>query len=127
MADLKGYRCPNCGQMIPISQGRIFKCEFCGSEYEKEDDYLKPLRVEVINAKIVKLEYKAKLDEYYLRDERYKEDYINHTINDIAHKLAEQIVPFMEIRSYKDMREMTTIISGRVRVAEPNERFHTDW
>ena len=34
--DIKGYRCPNCGSMIPISSGRVLKCECCGSEFEKE-------------------------------------------------------------------------------------------
>lgn len=124
MADLKGYRCPNCGNMIPISRSNIYKCEYCGSEYEKEDDWLKPLRVEVCEAHLVNLDFKTKLNDVYLKDEQIKEKYIQHTVDGIAHELAKQIVPFMEIRTYKDMREMTTVIAGRVRVAEPNERFN---
>ena len=32
MAELNGYRCPNCNSMIPIPRhGNIYKCECCGS------------------------------------------------------------------------------------------------
>ena len=70
MAELNGYRCPNCNAMIPIPKhGNIYKCECCGSEFEKEQDYIKPLKVEVCNAKLVTLGYKTAIQDEYLKDE----------------------------------------------------------
>lgn len=117
MSEYKGYRCPNCGQMIPLSQNRIIKCEYCGSEYEKEQDTIKPLRIEVCNAEIITLGYKQRLREEYLVNENIKEKYIEHTIDGIAHHLAKEIVPYTEVKSYRDLATMETIISGKVRIA----------
>lgn len=119
MAELNGYRCPNCNAMIPIPKhGNIYKCECCGSEFEKEQDYLKPLKVEVCNAKLVTLGYKTAIQDEYLKDETIKEKVIEHSLNNIAHELAKKIVPYMEIEIYKDPCKMLTIINGRVRIAE---------
>ena len=40
MSEFKAYRCPNCGNMLRLSDhsGRIYKCECCGTEYEREYD-----------------------------------------------------------------------------------------
>ena len=74
MAELNGYRCPNCNAMIPIPKhGNIYKCECCGSEFEKEQDYLKPLKVEVCHAKLVTLGYKTAIQDEYLKDKTIKE------------------------------------------------------
>lgn len=124
MADLKGYRCPNCGNMIPISRSNIYKCEYCGSEYEKENEYLKPLLVETCEAKLITFESKARLDDHILADEKCKEDYIKATLSTVARQLAEQIIPYMEVRSYKDISSMTTVIGGKIRIAEPNSRLY---
>ena len=124
MSELKGYRCSNCGQMLPISSGRIFKCEYCGSEYEKENEDLKPLLVETCEAKLITFESKVRLNDHILADERCKEDYIKATLSTVAHQLAEQIVPYMEVKSYKDIRSMTTVIGGKIRIAEPNSRLY---
>ena len=119
MAELNGYRCPNCNAMIPIlKHGNIYKCECCGSEFEKEQDYLKPLKVEVCNAKLVTLGYKIAIQDEYLKDETIKEKVIEHNLNNIAHELAKKIIPYMEIEIYKDPCKMLTIINGKVRIAE---------
>ena len=119
MAELKGYRCPNCNAMIPIPKhGNIYKRECCGSESEKEQDYLKPLKVEVCNAKLVTLGYKTAIQDEYLKDETIKEKVIEHNLNNMAHELAKKIIPYMEIEIYKDPYKMLTIINGKVRIAE---------
>lgn len=116
MSEYKGYRCANCGQMIPISQSRIIKCEYCGSEYEKENDLLKPIKFEVCETKLVTLEYRERLREEYLLNDNMKEKYIEHTLDGIAHHLAKQIIPYIEVKSYRDLTTMETIISGRVKI-----------
>lgn len=122
MSEIKGYKCPNCGSMIPIPRsGRIFKCEHCGSEYEKENDYLYPIKIEVCNAKLVTLECRKSIPDEYMRGD-IKEAVIEHTLNSIAHELAKSIVPFMEIKSYKDICNLTTVIGGRIKIADMRGR-----
>lgn len=119
MSEIKGYRCPNCGSMIPIpSNGRIYKCKYCCSEYEKEYDYLKPLKIEVCEARLVNLMYTETIPDEYLVNADIKEKVIEHTLNNIAHELSKQIVPFMEIESYKDFEKMVTVVKGRVKIAD---------
>lgn len=120
MSDYKGYRCPNCGSMIPATSRRIIKCGSCGSEYEREDEYLKPLIIEVSEVKLVNLEYRERLRDEYLINDNMKELYIKHTLDGIAHQLAKDIIPYMEVKSYKDLQTMETIINGRIKIGINN-------
>lgn len=127
MSNLQGYRCPNCDAMIPISRNGIYKCECCGSEYEKADSYgIRPLQVEVCNAELVTLAAKGVIHEEYLVDPDMKEKIVEMTVEGIAKEIAGSLVPLMEIETCRDPFEMKTIIAGKVRVARPDSRM-TRW
>ena len=117
---LTGYKCPNCGSMIPIpKKGRIYHCPYCDSDYEKEDDdFLRPLTVEVCQARLVTLGCKRSVPREYIRHREVTEKAIEMTIKDSAHELAEGIIPYMEFEEYFDPEQMTTIIGGRVKIAD---------
>lgn len=125
MDELTGYRCPNCGQMLPISRSGIFTCEFCGSQYEKENSWLRPLTVQVCTARLQKLVAKEYIPDHVVKEldaANCKGDYSEMVLKRMAHQLGESLIPFMKIRTYKDIKTMTTIIGAEVRVAEPDFR-----
>ena len=80
--------------------------------------------VETCEAKLVTLVAKRNIPDMFLRDEDTKEEVIEMSLKHISQELAEHIIPYMEIKTYKDMQTMTTVVAGKIRVAEPNSRVY---
>ncbi len=121
MSKLQGYVCPNCGAMISIPKtGRIYHCSYCNSDYEKEyeNDFLHPLKVEVCPARLVTLGCRREIPMEYTRHPEAREKVIEMTMKDIARELAEGLIPYMEFTEEFDPMRMTTIIGGKVKIAD---------
>ena len=100
--DIKGYRCPNCGSMIPISSGRVLKCECCGSEFEKEHKDIQRIYTTNIDGEDVLIGTRI----YGYEMECFKADpegFLEYKLNDMAHKLAESILPHISIDVSEDL------------------------
>lgn len=127
MSELKGYRCPNCGNMLQLSQrgSGIYRCECCGSEYEKDYDGGMGLviRPYVVRPQIETFESVAKLDHYMLDEvlsEENKVGIVEHTIKSMARDLAEQLIPYIEITTQRDLCTMALMIRGKLQVVKPD-------
>ena len=116
--DIKGYRCPNCGSMIPISSGRVLKCECCGSEFEKEHKDIQRIYTTNIDGEDVLIGTRI----YGYEMEYFKADpegFLEYKLNDMAHKLAESILPHISIDVSEDLRTGGLAIRAKVRVGQP--------
>lgn len=124
MSKLTGYKCANCGQMLPIPKGNIFKCEYCGSEYERDDytDVLKPLYVQVLHADVATLKSNYILDRYTMQHTDRAQDALEHAIENCANKMAEQLVPYIEWHTYTRPEDFV-VVEGRLKVVRPDERI----
>lgn len=117
---IKGYRCPNCNSMIHISNSRILRCECCGSEFERTDDYIKPLKVEVCEVPIVTLGTCVSIPAFELRTRPDARDYIiGSTVERISRELADQIIPFIQFQNEHDVMNDQYRLYGRVKIADP--------
>lgn len=115
----KGYRCANCGNMLPISRSGIMKCECCGSEYKVEDDQVIPFRVEHIQFRTETIGASYVIPEEMLKYN--PEAAFEVTLEKMAHGMAEKIAPLMDIRVGYDPMYFTYKLDAKLRVAIPSQ------
>lgn len=116
----KGYRCANCGNMLPISWNGVMKCPSCGSQYKEEGGMLSLVRVEKIPFESTTIAGRVIIDPYLF----YKkpEAAFELSLKRMASNMAEQIMPLMEVETYYDHARAEYEIRGRIRVAVPSRR-----
>ena len=112
----KGYRCANCGNMLPASRTGIIKCECCGSEYRIEDG-MEPLRIERIPFQAVTLGCEAIIPREILLENPNAAFEI--TLNRMARNLAEKLVPVMDLTVRVDPLRADYLLQARLRAAIP--------
>lgn len=128
----RGYRCPNCSAMLPISKTYrgICTCECCGSEYRIKNEYeIEPLKVEVCRVDLVPIAASQIIDDNVLYEAEQcgeKEKFIEYNLKSLSKQLAEQIIPFMEVYAEKDPRYMHTTIHSGIRIAKPTGNTFRD-
>ena len=117
--NIKGYRCPNCGSMIPISGGRVLKCECCGSEFEKErNDIQRIYTTTNIDGEDILIGTRI----YGYEMEHFKADpegFLEYKLNDMSRKLAAAILPHISIDVSEDIMTGGLAIRAKVRVGQP--------
>ena len=116
MSDLKGYRCPNCGQMLPISRSGIYTCEYCGSQYKAEDEY-GVLKIERLPFKSIQLTLQKRIALEYLIDR--PQEILAYSLEEMAKEMAEKLLPYMEYDIAQDPQYMDCRMRGRIRIAIP--------
>lgn len=119
--DIRGYRCPNCGAMIPISRGRVLKCECCGAEFERTRSDLIPYQVVTFEGEDIVIGTRIsqwEMDETF-RDEVHAEDFLEYKLNEMARKLATSIIPYIEMDVSEDLPRGGMLIRGKLRVGKP--------
>lgn len=115
----KGYRCSNCGKMLSMSTARnIMKCEACGSEYRIEDDFsIRPLYVEHIPHDTHELKMCTYVPgEFLMSNPQFA---TKVALENMAHEMAEKIMPFLEVDSTYDIERMSYNLYARLRVHIP--------
>lgn len=116
---LEELKCRNCqAPLNPIT----YKCEYCGSQYEKKIEYgvthyiqKCPAQVQTIGSQV------CISDEVMVR--MPEEDIARYAMNDIVHDLAKALAPYIKLETMWDAYEPRQIIRGTIRVVEPDFRF----
>jgi len=119
--DIRGYRCPNCGAMIPVKSGRVLKCECCGSEFERTRSDLIPYQVVTFEGEDIVIGTRIsqwEMDETF-RDAVQAEDFLEYKLNEMARKLATSIMPYIEVVVHEDLERGGMLIRGKVRIGKP--------
>lgn len=119
MSEITGYRCPNCGNMVPISRGSVLTCAYCGSQFEKERDSYYHTTFEgddiIIGTRITGWE----MDEIKKGDRG--EEFLEYKLKEMAHKLAEALLPRIAIDVSEAPLTGDVLIRGKVRIGRPIE------
>ena len=130
MGELKAYRCPNCGNMLKVSSQNkgIYTCECCGTEYEREFDGSMGLilRPYVIKPQVETLGFSHTISGEYLEtmSPDSQLDLVEHSIKVTARNIAEQLLPYIEITTERDLLTMGLVIRGRLQVVKPNSGLY---
>lgn len=119
MREPKAFRCANCGQMLPISHTGISKCKYCGTEYQVDDDWAAPLRIETMPFKAVTFAERVKIPFIVMRTDPEKA--FEFSLHEMAERMAERIIPCMEIYAEEDLNTFDTFLGAKIRVAVPDE------
>lgn len=110
--------CECCG--APINP-RTYKCEYCGTAYERE-----------VNGNVVRIEtFQNPVREYKAGVEVPAEAVsvmnehgaANYAIEQLSRNLAEAIAECMQLHTHYDPRSMNHIVTARIKIIEPAERF----
>jgi hypothetical protein len=116
---LEELRCRNCqAPLNPIT----YKCEYCGSQYEKKIEHGVTHYIQTCPAKVQTIRSQVSVpDEVMCR--MSEEDIARYTMNEMVHHLAEALAPYTKIETEKDYMLCRQIIRGTIRVVEPDFRF----
>lgn len=116
----KGYRCPNCGQMLPISRSGVMKCQYCGGEFKTDDGYA-PLRIEEVHFRAIEIGCQVQVPEFVFTDN--PERAIALSLHEMSKQMAEKLIPLMNLRVDTDplwLNEGRIKIQGRIKVGIPD-------
>lgn len=119
---MEKLQCQNCGgHLIDIGYGH-YKCEYCGTEYKKNDSpYIPHMLVQTIAPPCLTVEAKAIMDDYliYANPEMASE----MVVRKLSDSLAEAIKEHMVVRSERDPVTQQMLYRGRIRFLDENYRF----
>lgn len=118
MSKLEKLQCTSCGGHID----RVtLTCQMCGMQY-RLDDTMQPIRLEVSHCKLVNLGTSMAVPAYVLMGKN-TEDIMKYTLTELAHNMAEKILPLMEFQTEFDVAHNDYVTYARMRVAEPNHNY----
>ena len=112
-------KCKNCnGALNP----KTLKCEYCGSQYREKNDNGKITYFQTVPAKTEVLRAQVSVPDRMMRS--VDTDTISkYTLEEISCLLAKELMKYAKIETMYEPLTMTQIISGTVRVVEPDFRF----
>lgn len=114
---MKPLICPNCGGKINRSR---MKCEYCGTEFKEEHGELIRFETVPCGTKVFAVNAVVPDEEILYAD---GEPIMSYVRNELTHKLAEALVPMLDLQVEKDPAHMRHFVRGRIRVVEPGYRF----
>lgn len=109
------YQCTCCGGHI---DPETMQCKYCGVQYEIENDWLRPIRIETFQMPIRTFKTQQIIAEEqarYLGMEKASQI----AIESMARQLADAIAPMMKIEMNYNHFMQTREITGTVKVVEP--------
>lgn len=112
----KLLKCKCCGANI---NRLTMNCEYCGAKYEESIINLKPMLIQVETPKIETLCVRHALDRYTMTNTN------KIAISYLASEIADYMVAndLIEIKQEYSPELMSEIITARVRVVRPGEKF----
>lgn len=123
MAKLEALVCTECGGHIDRD---TMTCRYCGIQYKLDQDMI-PIMVSRFDPHMETLKARIFIPEYVFKAEMGSgadmTKLTEYAVKDLSRKLAEAIVPFMEVRTNYEPREQMQEFSARVRVYRPDYRF----
>lgn len=115
MSELKPMICECCGGHIDRD---TLICKSCGTAYRLDEDFL-PVRLEIRKGDIRVIDSCIELPKEYAlcmdADEMSKV-----TLTEMAHSMAEKILPLIEYRTEFDIAHNMYVTHGRLRVVDPH-------
>lgn len=121
MAKLQALVCTECGGHIDRD---TMTCRYCGIQYKLDQDMM-PIMVSRFDPHMETLKASIFIPEYAFKAETGGDmtKLTEYAVKELSYKLAEAIVPFMEVRTNYEPREQMQEFSARVRVYRPDYRF----
>lgn len=123
MTKLQALVCTECGGHIDRD---TMTCRYCGIQYKLDQDMM-PIMVSRFEPHMETLKARIFIPEYMVKAEMGREGDMTklteYAVKDLSRKLAEAIVPFMEVRNSYEPCEQIHEFSARVRVYRPDYRF----
>ena len=123
MAKLQALVCTECGGHIDRD---TMTCRYCGIQYKLDQDMM-PIMVSRFVPHMETLKARIFIPEYMVKAEMDRggdmTKLTEYAVKDLSRKLAEAIVPFMEVRNSYEPCEQIHEFSARVRVYRPDYRF----
>lgn len=123
MAKLQALVCTECGGHIDRD---TMTCRYCGIQYKLDQDMM-PIMVSRFDPHMETLKARIFIPEYVVKAEMGRggdmTKLTEYAVKDLSRKLAEAIVPFMEVRNSYEPCEQIHEFSARVRVYRPDYRF----
>ncbi len=118
---IKGYRCPNCGKMLVLtdSNNGILTCEACNSQYKMENDHnIVPYYIHHIPYNTHEIAVSSQIPWEFVKEN--PEFAMRSTLDSMASKMAEDIMPYIRIDSTFDIERMVYRVYGKLRVHVPS-------
>lgn len=123
MAKLQALVCTECGGHIDRD---TMTCRYCGIQYKLDQDMM-PIMVSRFDPHMETLKARIFIPDYVVKAEMGRgadmTKLTEYAVKDLSRKLAEAIVPFMEVRTNYEPCEQIHEFSARVRVYRPDYRF----
>ena len=119
MKELKPLICPNCGGTINSARG---VCEYCGTHF---DTGIMQIELSAYPARTSILGAGQKMSQEVLRSMRrlHPDTWTAEIMEILAHQMAKQLIPFIEMDIHTNPADLTAEIDGRLRVLPPDYRF----
>lgn len=111
---LEALRCDSCGGLIDRA---TLTCRSCGMMFRQIDNEhvvrleVQEMRTEVLHSRITVSKELLKYCE--------PQDVLEHSIKELAHKFAEQLIPYMEYELSEDPATLEESIYSRIRILRP--------
>lgn len=110
----KAYICQCCGGTINRD---TMKCEYCGTEYEKNDDQVR-LRIETFHNPVESLISRVGISDEEMRA-LGPETASKLAMQSICRQLSECLVPFIDVCVENDPCTMMHNFAGRLKIVRP--------
>lgn len=116
---LEELKCVNCGAPLDLL---TLKCEYCGSQFAKKEERGLIHYVQTCPAQVATLSAQVNISDEAMR--YGSADQISEfAVRQLTRNLAEALMPYMKIETYRDLYTMTQMVRGTIRVVEPDFRF----
>ena len=116
MGNLKPLICPNCAGRV---DRMTLTCTMCGLQFQMDsEEQLHIIKVSELHFRTIAGQVIT--EPYYLQDSECREQVTQHIIEEMAHKMAIQMLPLIEFQTEFNPNFNAFVTYGRVRVAEPD-------
>ena len=116
MGKLKPLICPNCAGHV---DRMTLTCTMCGLQFQMDsEEHLHIVKVSELHFRT--FAGQVITEPYYLQDPDSREQITQHIIEEMAHKMAIQMLPLIEFQTEFNPDFNAFVTYGRVRVAEPD-------
>ena len=115
---MKAMQCEKCGGHINHS---TLRCEYCGTQYE--DNGMGTLYITRFDPKMDVLCSNVSFDWAFISSEEDLKTVSEYAIKEVSSKIAESIIPYLNIESREDPLSRRTIVEARLRVIRPDQRY----
>ena len=113
--ELIPLQCPSCaGHVDPVT----LQCKSCGLAFKMRGDGTL-CKIELSHARLISIGASVLIPSYVLRDSEHADTACQYMLEEMAHKMAKQILPLIEFQTEFNREYNDFVTYGRLRIAEP--------